>query len=105
MVDQPAEGPAERPAAVVDQVSDELLRIAGVEGVGVTSGPYGGDAIVVYVRDPSVAARVPLFAGGLPTIVEVTGQIDATLEPDEPTGSPPPRREGSSAHEHPGGGW
>jgi hypothetical protein len=80
-LDQPAEDPAQGPAAIVNQVSDELMAIPGVEGLGLTRAPDGSDAIVVYVRDAGVAAKVPSIVGELPTVVEVTGQIDALPEP------------------------
>jgi hypothetical protein len=69
------------PAAIVDRIGGQLLRIAGVEGVGLTRSPTGDDAIVVYVRDRSVASGIPPELGGLPTIVEVTGPFDAQALP------------------------
>lgn len=81
VIDQPAEPPAEGPAAIVSRLSETLLKIPGVEGLGVTEGPNGSDAIVVYVRDASVAGRVPSIVGDLPTVVEVTGPIDASAAP------------------------
>jgi hypothetical protein len=76
-IDQPAEERAEESATILSQVSYELMAIPGVEGLGLTNGPDGGDAIVVYVRDASVATKIPSAVGELPTVVEVTGQIDA----------------------------
>jgi hypothetical protein len=73
--------PAEEPATVIDRIGSQLLRLPGVEGVGVTRGPTGDDAIVVYVRDPSVASSIAPEIGGLSTIVEVTGPIDAQALP------------------------
>lgn len=81
VLDQPAGEPAEGPAAIISQLQDERLAVPGVEGVGLTKGPDGGDAIVVYVRDASVAAKIPSVVGGFPTVVEVTGRIDALPEP------------------------
>jgi hypothetical protein len=80
-VDQPAEDPAQGPAAIVNRVSHELMAIPGVEGVGLTRAPDGSDAIVVYVRDAAVATKIPSTVGELPTVVEVTGQIDALRKP------------------------
>jgi hypothetical protein len=53
------------------------MGIAGVEGVGITRDAIGDDAIVVYVRDSSVAGRLPRELEGHPVEVSVTGIIDA----------------------------
>ena len=71
------EQPAQEPATFIDRIGRQLLGIAGVEGVGSTRSAIGDDAVVVYVRDRSVASRIPREIGGLPTVVEVTGPIDA----------------------------
>lgn len=81
VIEQPTQQPAEGPVAIVGRYSDELLAIAGVEGLGLTKGADGGDAIVVYVRDRSATAKIPSVLGGLPTTVEVTGRIDALDQP------------------------
>jgi len=78
--EQPADD-ADGPAGIVARVGDELLAIPGVEGVGLTQTRDGGDGIVVFVRDGSVAGLLPDVVGGLPIVVEVTGQIDAQQEP------------------------
>ncbi len=81
MIDQPDADSAEGPAAIISRLGDELMAIPGVEGVGLTAAPDGSDAIIAYLRDASVAAQIPSILGGLPTVVEVTGQIDALPEP------------------------
>lgn len=55
----------------------ELMKIDGVEGVGVGRDAMGNDAIVVYLRDAGAKARVPKRLEGFPVETEVTGIIDA----------------------------
>ena len=55
----------------------EIMAIEGVEGVGVTRDPIGNEAIVVYVRDSTVAKSLPKTLDGLPVQVQVTGAVDA----------------------------
>lgn len=69
--------PPEEPAAIIDRIGGELLRIPGVEGVGLTRTTAGDAAIVVYARDKSVESSIAPEVGGMPTIVEVTGPLDA----------------------------
>lgn len=57
-----------------------LLSIPGVTSVGLGLGPAGGDAIVIGVVDPGVAARLPSEIAGLPVVVEVTGEVNALPE-------------------------
>jgi len=54
-----------------------LLSIDGVMGVAVGRTPIGEDAIVLYLRDASVKARVPTHVEGYPVETIVTGEIDA----------------------------
>jgi len=61
----------------VDSVRERLMAIDGVQGVGATRDGIGNDALVVYVRDQEVAAKVPRELDGLSVHIEVTGQIDA----------------------------
>jgi Bacterial transcriptional activator domain len=64
-------------AAVLARHEHELMAIDGVEGVGIARDRIGDDAIVVYVRDPSVGRRVPAEVDGHAVEVSVTGIIDA----------------------------
>jgi hypothetical protein len=83
-IEQPAgaiEQPTEEPGTIIDRLGSHLLRIAGVEGLGMTKGPTGDDAIVVFVRDASVASSIAPELGGMRIIVEVTGPIDAQALP------------------------
>jgi hypothetical protein len=54
-----------------------LMAIDGVMGVAVGRTPIGDDAIVVYLRDPSVTQRIPAHVEGFPVETVVTGEIDA----------------------------
>jgi hypothetical protein len=54
-----------------------LLGIDGVEGYGRGKDDRGHDVLVVYVRDGSVASRLPASVNGLPVVPEVVGRIDA----------------------------
>lgn len=61
---------------VLQRHQAELLRIDGVEGVGVGQDRIGGDAITVYIRHSDVKARVPSSLDGYPVQTEVTGVIE-----------------------------
>jgi hypothetical protein len=63
-------------AAVRDH-DTELLAVDGIEGVAAGQDKSGGDAIVVYVRQESVAERVPKTIEGFPVEVVVSGPITA----------------------------
>jgi hypothetical protein len=54
-----------------------LLAIPGVTSVGLGIGPPGGEAVVIGVLDAGVAAQLPSEIGGLPVVVNVTGEVDA----------------------------
>jgi hypothetical protein len=69
--------PTDEPATIIDRIGSELLQIPGVEGVGLTKTAAGDAAVVVYVRDDSVASSIAPQLGGMPTVVKVTGPIDA----------------------------
>ena len=69
--------PTDEPATIIDRIGSELLKIPGVEGVGLTKTAAGDAAVVVYVRDDSVASSIAPEVGGMPIIVEVTGPLDA----------------------------
>jgi hypothetical protein len=64
-------------AAVISRQEKELLPVDGVEGIGAGRDPAGHDALVVYVRDESVASAVPEKIDGYPVEIVVTGQISA----------------------------
>ena len=53
-----------------------LMAIDGVEGVSLGQTAIGKEALVVYLRDPSVKRRVPLQVEGYPVETSITGQID-----------------------------
>jgi hypothetical protein len=56
----------------------ELLAIRGVVSVGVGFDPAGGQALLVGVVDAGVAARLPVEMDGVPVLVSVTGEVDAS---------------------------
>jgi hypothetical protein len=62
--------------------SDEakLLAIPGVTSVGLGRDAAGGEAVVVGVVDAGVASRVPREIGGVPVVIEVTGEVNALQE-------------------------
>jgi hypothetical protein len=64
-------------AAVISRQEKELLPVDGVEGIGAGRDPAGHDALVVNVRDESVASAVPEKIDGYPVEIVVTGQISA----------------------------
>jgi hypothetical protein len=57
-----------------------LLAIPGVTSVGLGRDAAGGEAVVVGVVDAGVAARVPREIGGVPVVIEVTGEVNALQE-------------------------
>ena len=61
---------------VIAAAEEHLFRIDGVTGVGLGTGEAGNDAILVYIEDESVAARLPATFRGLPLVTIVTGIID-----------------------------
>jgi hypothetical protein len=80
----PSPGPS--PPGDVSRVEDvrrrhsrDLLASEGIEGVAVGRTEIGEDAIVVYVRDPSVSPRVPTKLEDVPVLTVVTGPIEARL--------------------------
>ena len=64
-------------AAVRDRHESELMAIDGVVGVALGRNEIGDDAILVYLRDPSVRERLPRTLEDVPVQTEVTGPIDA----------------------------
>jgi hypothetical protein len=64
-------------AGVISRREQELLPVDGVEGIGAGRDPAGHDALVVYVRDESVASAVPEKIDGYPVAIVVTGKISA----------------------------
>lgn len=66
-----------RAVQIKERHEAQLLGIEGVTGVGVGKNTTGDDAIIVYLRDASSAARIPSRIEGLPVLTEVTGEIDA----------------------------
>ena len=57
--------------------TSKLMAIDGVMGVAIGRSPTGDDAIVLYLRDPSVKRKVPSQVEGYPVETTVTGEIDA----------------------------
>jgi len=55
---------------IIDRNKQELLAVAGVEGVGRGLTATGDDAVVVWVSDAAAAQRVPAEIAGVPVIVE-----------------------------------
>lgn len=55
-----------------------LMAIDGVEGVAVGRHVDGRPAIMLYVHDAGVRARLPRLVDGFPVVASVTGQIDIT---------------------------
>jgi len=55
-----------------------LMAIDGVEGVAAGRCDDGQPAIVLYVRNASVKARLPRLVDGFPVLASVTGQIGVT---------------------------
>ena len=70
--DPPDETDTDREDALVVDVRNRheqrLLAIDGVKGV---------DAIILYLRDSGVRARIPAEIEGIPIRSEITGEIDA----------------------------
>jgi hypothetical protein len=64
-------------AAVVSARGHELLAIEGVEGVGAGQDGAGHDAVVVYIREQHVAAKLPDEVDEFPVEAVVTGEITA----------------------------
>ena len=73
--------PEPEPALAIDVVRQrherDIIAIDGVVGLATGRSRAGGDAIVVYVRDASVEARVPSELEGYPVVTVVTGAVDA----------------------------
>jgi hypothetical protein len=78
---RPAEpAPATTRGSVPASDEAKLLAIPGVTSVGLGRDPAGGEAVVVGVVDAGVASRVPRAVGGLPVVIEVTGEVNALQE-------------------------
>ena len=69
--------PASGIHAVRQRHERDLAAIDGVVGLGIGRSRAGDDAIVVYLRDASVEARVPSELEGYPVVTVVTGTVDA----------------------------
>lgn len=74
---QPDPGSQRGILAVRNKYEADIMAIPGVKGIGVTQNATGDDAIVVYVLDESVAARVPKSLGDFEVETVVVGEIDA----------------------------
>jgi hypothetical protein len=62
-------------AVVKERNKTRLLAIDGVEGVAIGRDQTGRDALLVFVRDESVQARLPAQIEGFRVIVNITGEI------------------------------
>jgi len=73
--------PEPEPASAIEAVRErherDIAAIDGVVGLGIGRSRAGDDAIVVYLRDASVEARVPSELDGYPVVTVVTGAVDA----------------------------
>ena len=69
--------PRDVQAAVPAELSEQLMRVPGVTGVGAGVGPLGQDVIQVFVHDRGVLARLPKRVGGRDVVGTVTGPVDA----------------------------
>jgi hypothetical protein len=69
--------PESRAVQVLRKHEPQLLRIDGVEGVGIGQSKVGGEAINIYIRDASVEKLLPHNLDGVPVHTEITGVIDA----------------------------
>ncbi len=52
-----------------------LGHLSGVHGLGESKLSNGNDAIVVYVENESVLAKLPRNVRGIPVVGEITGEI------------------------------
>lgn len=59
------------------QAESALREIAGVEGVGEGRDDAGAPTWIAYVRDRSVASRLPTQVGDRDVVARVTGEITA----------------------------
>jgi hypothetical protein len=73
----PGHADEEATGRVLARHQGQLMAIDGVEGVGVGRDRIGNSAIVVFLRDASVAAQVPSQIEGCPVETSVTGIVDA----------------------------
>ncbi len=64
-------------ALAKERSEQRLMAINGVEGVAIGRDRIGDDALVVYLRDPSVRAQLPSEVEGYSVETVVTGSIDA----------------------------
>ena len=70
-------GPASGIDAVRQRHERDIAAIDGVVGLGIGRSRTGQDAIVVYLRDAAVGARLPSELEGYPVETVVTGIVDA----------------------------
>jgi hypothetical protein len=75
--DEPEPVSESRADQVLDQHELRLMRIRGVEGVGVEQDFAGTERIVIYVRDSAVSRNLPATLDGVPIRVEVSGEFKA----------------------------
>jgi hypothetical protein len=76
-VDTADDAPESEIEAVRRRHEQEIVSIDGVMGIAVGRTATGEDALVLYLRDPSVRDRVPTEIEGHPVETIVTGIIDA----------------------------
>jgi hypothetical protein len=73
--EQPA--PASHVEELLRRHGPSLLAIDGVEGIATGRTEAGVDAVIVFLRDESVAALLPRDLEGVPVQPVVTGPIEA----------------------------
>lgn len=64
-------------ARVLEANRDRLMRITGVEMVGIGQDSLGDPVIVIGVHDAGAIKKVPAIIEGVRVQVEITGPIDA----------------------------
>ncbi len=76
--------PDDDPRSEVQTAFEEkYLDLEGVLGVGITTGPTGDDAIVVYLEHGGAESKLPKTFQGLDVIAEIVGEVKALdLPPD-----------------------
>jgi hypothetical protein len=68
--------------AVKEAHEKNLMAIDGVVGLAIGRTAIGTDALILYLRDPSVARAVPSEIDGYRVETVVTGPIDAFSSPE-----------------------
>jgi hypothetical protein len=72
-----SEAPKDNTERVLEANRHRLMRIAGVEMVGIGRNSLGDPVIIIGVRDEGVISKLPGTIEGVGVQAEVTGPIDA----------------------------